>query len=261
MTVTIESGFDTNVVGTFQLVADTGAGNVTVTLPLGRYCHTSLVSVMGAGEYAALADELQNALNASALGGTWDVDYDPGPVYTITCTGTTGTISGLGADHGTASVARLGLAMGFTTSPGAFTDGETKTGDVRPYYVINGAVGGISNVSGDYEPDGITEDAEAEDGTSYSVSRTTAPKYSDAQIPFEPHEATHAWKATAAVPWTWEHFHQHARGTEPFRILTDVDDSVHKLRAGSTSFRPARVKPDWDDLWSVELKTRLLGRI
>ena len=254
MTLQLEAGWRTSVVGGMEIEIDEGGGAVTVAIDAGSYCHTDLSSVLGTGEYSDLASELESQLNASgSLSYTYTVSYSATNMrYTISAG------SAFAITWSSAAAARLRLAMGFSGSSSSTT---SHSGTIRPYYVIRTLVGARSAFTDEYEADKITEGGEAEDGTPYSVSRTTAPIYSDFRVPFEAHEATHAYKATTSVPWTWQHFFEHVRASEPFLVDDGNEETVHVLRAGADSFTPSREVPDWDGAWNIDLATHHRGRL
>lgn len=250
MTHRIESGWNVAKTGTFTLSAtgDLGTGSASVTT--GTYCHTSLASVLGAGNYAAFAPALKAALDASGASSTaFTVSYSGSAMaYTIS-TGAAFTMT----FASTAAGNRMADAVGFarnSTTPSQSVIVSTR----RPYYVIDGAMGGRSGWTRVYEGDDITSQAEAEDGSTYAVARSTAPLYDDWTVPFETIEATFESEAVTAIPWTWEAFFRHSRGIEPFGVFDDSGNSCHVLRgARGARFKPSRASEDWDGRWSLDI--------
>lgn len=252
MTHRIESGWNVAKLGTFTLSVTGNLGTASVSITTGTYCHTDLSPVLGAGSYDDFAGALQSALTAS--GATTFA-------FTVTWSGSamTYTIANAAAFTltfpNTAAGNRMADALGFTrnTTTGSTT---SQVSSRRPYYVIDGAMGGRSGWTRVYEGDDIVSQAEAEDGSTYAVARSTAPLYDDWTVPFETLAATFDSEATAAVPWTWEAFFAHSRGIEPFGVFDDAGNSVHVLRgARGARFKPSRASEDWDGRWSVDLLT------
>ena len=253
MTHRIESGWNVAKLGTFTLSVTGDIGTQSVSFTTGTYCHSDLSSVLGAGSYDDFAGALKAALDASgAASGGFSVGWNPGGtlIYEIS-NGANFTLTFPNTSAGN----RMADALGFTrnsTTASATTTSSTR----RPYYVIDGAMGGRSGWTRVYEGDDIVSQAEAEDGSTYAVARSTAPLYDDWTVPFETLAATFDSEATAAVPWTWEAFFAHSRGIEPFGVFDDAGNSVHVLRgARGARFKPSRASEDWDGRWSVDLLT------
>ena len=257
MTHRIESGWNVAKLGTFTLSVTGDIGTQSVSITTGTYCHTDLTSVLGAGSYDDFATALAAALTASgAATGAFTVTY--------TTAGTWGQTIGYEIENAaaftltfpnTAAGNRMADALGFTrnTTTGSTTKQQSTR---RPYYVIDGAMGGRSGWTRVYEGDDIVSQAEAEDGSTYAVARSAAPLYDDWTVPFETLAATFESEATTAVPWTWEAFFAHSRGIEPFGVFDDAGNSVHVLRGTrGARFKPARASEDWDGRWSVDLLT------
>lgn len=252
MTLRIEAGVNTakgiNLSAEFD---DTSADALQLS---GTFCHTDLSAVLGTGLYVELAQALEDLLNASvSLTATYTVTYDPVALsYTISATGT------FSVDFTSVSSSLLGQALGFSSM---LSGASSYTSTVRPFYLLTGTCGGKSQVSDDYEPDNIVETAEAEDGTTYSRSRFSAPIYQDFRLPLEPRARVFKRRAEAAVPWTFQHFHEHVRGQEPFLLVDDAESTVHVLRKRSAAFAPSRVVQDFDDYWDLEMNTYVKGRL
>lgn len=252
MTHRIESGWNVAKLGTFTLSVTGNLGTQSVSITTGTYCHTDLTIVLGTGSYDDFAGALKAALDASgAASGAFTVTWSGSAMtYTISnAANFTLTFPNTAAGN------RMADALGFTrnsTTSSATTTSSTR----RPYYVINGAMGGRSGWTRVYEGDDIVSQAEAEDGSTYAVARSAAPLYDDWTVPFETLAATFDSEATTAVPWTWEAFFAHSRGIEPFGVFDDAGNSVHVLRgARGARFKPSRASEDWDGRWSVDLLT------
>jgi hypothetical protein len=153
-------------------------------------------------------------------------------------------------------------ALGFT---GNVTSTTSAVSDTRPYYVIDTQIAGRSRFTDVYEPDEIVEEAVSDGGVSFAVAKETTELYCDWTQSMETKSSTLLRAATSAVPWTWEHFVKHLRGTHPFAVYGDsANGTVYKLRAESASFGSsvrARVTADYDDLWNINLRCRDLGAL
>lgn len=251
MTHRIECGWNVAKLGTFTLSVTGNLGTASVSITTGTFCHTDLSPVLGSGNYDDFAGALQAALTASgATTFAFTVTWSSATLaYTIACTNAfTLTFSNTSAGN------RMADALGFarnTTTGSATSTSSTR----RPYYVIDAIQGARSNWTRIYENDDITTQTEAEDGSTFTTARSVAPLYEDWTVPFEELEAVFAAKAVSAVPWTWQHFFEHARGIEPFGVFDNDGNSVHVQRGRGTSFKPSRVQPDWDAVWNIELLT------
>jgi hypothetical protein len=252
MTHRVESGWNVAKLGTFTLSVTGNLGTASVSITTGTYCHTDLSPVLGAGNYDDFAGALAAAMDASSASSTpFLIDWNSStPLrYRIrTVAGFSLTFPNTSAGNRMADA--LGFARNTTTST---LTGHT--GTRRPYYVIDGIMGARSSWTRVYESDDITTQTEAEDGSTFTTARSAAPLYEDWTVPFEELEAVFAAKAASAVPWTWQHFFEHARGIEPFGVFDDDGNSVHVQRGRGTSFKPSRVQPDWDAVWNIELLT------
>ena len=251
------AGFDCNETPMAVVVAGPGSGTATVTTstyPIGTYCYTSLVPVLGTSYYADFAAALQSALNAVVAGFTvvWSsttylFTISHTSTFSLTFTGTSGT--------------NLQRALGITTNVSG-TNSYTST--VRPYYVIVPTISGRSSFTDVYESNEIVEEAVSDGGTPYGVAQDTNELYCDWMQQCESKEATLLRAAVVATPWTWEHFVKHCRAQHPFLVVDGASQTVHKLRAESASFNDttrARVTLDYDDLWNLNFRTRDLGAI
>lgn len=252
MTHRIEAGWNVAKLGTHTLSVTGNLGTASVSITTGTYCHTDLTSVLGAGSYDDFAGALATVLDASATSSTsYVVTWNTSTlVYTIaTVAGCSLTFPNTDAGN------RMADALGFTRNSTTSTL-TTQTGTRRPFYVIDGDMGGRSGWTRVHEGDDIVSQAEAEDGSTYAVARTVAPLYDDWTVPFETLEATFEASATTAVPWTWEHFFKQSRGIEPFAVFDDAGDSVHVLRGPrGARFKPARASEDWDGRWNIDILT------
>ena len=254
MTHRIESGWSVDTLGTFTLTVVGNVSTETVSITTGTYCHSDLTSVLGTGNYDDFAGALKTALDASgASSGAFTVTWSTSTLLY--------TISNAAANFdltfpNTAAGNRMADALGFTRNTTTSSTAASLSGTRRPYYVIDGAMGGRSGWTRVYEGDDITSQAEAEDGSTYASARSVAPLYDDWTVPFETLAATFELEALTAVPWTWEAFFKHSRGIHPFAVFDDTGNTVHVLRGPrGARFKPARASEDWDGRWSIDLLT------
>jgi hypothetical protein len=267
MTLDIYSGFDLDVIGDLSLTVSLQP----IAMTTGRYSHVTLatavreledgstISYLG-GQYTRFGAALEPVIGA-AVSGAWSVTWDASALtYTIARGGPTFSLSFPATAAGNRTADLLGFARGSSHSASA-----SHTSTRRAYYVIRGHMGGKSRSTDEYEPRGVGDDGESEDGDSMYVGRSIAPLYWDFSVPLEPIEATHRHAAVAAVPWTWQHLFAHARGVEPLGVVDSRErgggTTVHRLRASSAAFAPSRVREDWDGAWTVSLETRYLGAV
>ena len=256
MTLRFDVGFDVEAFGSLKISND-GGDNAVITT--GKWCHLDISSLFEAGVYDDIAGQFTARFLSEGIDGfvTYSTITNR---YRIHSNGTALDIE-CGADEADAEHARAGQVLGFSTSPGVIAIGATATGDVAPFFMIDADMGGASDDSDEYEG-GQSEDAESEDGTSYGTAPTTAPKYRDFTVPFEPRAACYKRDAVASAPWTWQHFYEHTRVVHPFAVSDDYGDvTVCKHRAGSDRFKPRRVSRDWRELHDFVLKTRIIGRL
>ncbi|MBK8173193.1 MAG: hypothetical protein IPK60_23060 [Sandaracinaceae bacterium] len=258
----------------FTMTSSTGPNVDVVTWNVGTYSHVSLQNATGSGTYVSFASTLQSFF--ATLGGSH-------PTYTVTFNTTTmqyvftassGTITLTFGATPQGQMARD--ILGFGTNPAA---GATVTSTTRPYFAISAVSGGPTNYTDEYEPNVGINEAEADDGTSYSISRTTLPVYMDWDQQMEekagPSSAVSGGARTggapmfdycatvATMPCSWEYFYRHVRCVEPFAVYDTSTASgvVCKLRAEGANFKPSRTVSDYDVLWNLPFKTRLIGRL
>lgn len=232
-----------------------GAATGTATLSEGPMSHSPAASSGWEGTGAmSCGVELEARLDALASGFT--VAFNTTTfLYTISHASTFSlTFNG---DAGTS----LRRALGFT---GNKSGANSYTSDVRPYYLIDSYLDAWSKVSDLYEPDeDVVQEATADDGTPFAVARDSNELWSDWTQAHELEAAVFERHASASVPWTWQAFFKHCRGTHRFKVYEDLaaGDSlgVYMLRAEGASFSQrtrARVVSDWRDRWDITLLTR-----
>lgn len=237
---------------------DGGAFSGTLTLSSGTYAHVDLQSATGTGTYDDWATRMATFLNdVSGGAGTYTVTWSTAQVkYTIDYDNGNFSLTFASFDVTTAT-GHLAAILGFSSNR---TGAASYSSQITPYYAIATTAGGKSRVEDDYEPDGVATDSEADSGASFGISRTTSPKYHDFALPIESKAKTYK-RSAAAVPWTYEHFWEHARTVEPFSLYDGTNHEVFRLRADGASFRPQRVIADVDTLWDIPFRCRLVGRI
>ncbi len=174
-------------VGTATMAITDTSGTYSFSITTGRSSHIGLTEVLSENGNTSniaskFADVLETALNAASA-VTYTVTFNESTLaYTIAAGGTFSMNSGTNA--------LMWKILGFNQI--AHSGATSYTSDVRPYYLLDVAVGGKSQVSDDYEPGGISFDAEADDGTSYGLSRANSPVYEDFKIAAEPKYTTFA---------------------------------------------------------------------
>lgn len=248
-------GFDLTRLGGFSATISSA-----VTINTGTYAHVDISSV------ATGFSDFATALAAASTGTT--VTFD---VTNLTYTLTRGAAFTLTFPNTTAGNNAADI-LGFARNT-SYTGATSYTSVARPYYVLRGKIDGQASESDEYEPSGISVDGEADDGTAYGISRLRAPVYLDWLQRFEEPtppvtiagagQAIFERDATALVPWSWQAAHKHARNAMPFilRAPTPVTGPVVKLRADGAQFAPQRVVSDYQGLWDIPIKSRLMGRV
>lgn len=243
--------------GTFTLNQG-GLGPWTITLD-GYYCHRSITSLV------STVTEFRSAVKTK-LDATPDAS-----TYTVTFSFTTGkyTITRDTAGNfelafpGTTAGTLAKALLGFTSDK---SGANSYTSDVQVTHFIFPPMDARSRVIPDDE-DVVTVVSEADDGTTYSISRTAAPTHYDFDLQFQTEALTFTRHLAAAAPWTWQQFFAHVRGHEYF-VSTDADGLVpvlHKLRQEGTSFKEGvtrfQVEEDLNTYWHIKLMTYMLGRL
>lgn len=271
-------GFDFVHIGTFSLVVTDPGGTSTITgdsngitrsngaaadvveSAVTTWCPVSLAAAISA--YAAFPTILGTALtNDTQLSGTFTVTLDQATgLYTLKRTGNTSwTI-----DAGTNALARNVLGLATSGAISSASDGAGNHQIVsarRPYYVILGTRGGRSDLEGPEEPDDISEEAEDDAGEHYGISVDTAAEYWRWVIAAEPEAATRKSKATASVPWTWQHAIQHARNIYPFGLIDSSESIACYLLKESAPFRGERLWPNFEATWNIPMSVRVKGTL
>ncbi len=260
MVMSLHAGWDFASIGTFTLICrdSSGDADVTITFSSGTYAHIDIDDVVSGTDtgYLCFATALKTALDASALTGTYTVTFSAATCkYTINATTTLSWQ--IRSNSNALALSILGM------------DASNHTGNVNGYiysdnevaYSLLAASEGRSNDTDVYEPDGVVEDAEADDGTHYATSRYTAPKYRDFEFLFNSKVSTFKSSETTAKPFSFERFQEHARGQVPIGIWDTITTTgiVGYQRAQGTSFRPQRQIPNNDLYWGWPIRIRQVG--
>jgi len=254
VTLRLEAGWDQTEFGTATIVI----AGTSVSVSTGKYSHRDWSSLPRVALYTDFATALNTAITGAGIGGI-SVSYSTTTgLYTMAVSGGPFVFTA-GADEIDGAHMRMGQILGLTTSPGS---SNAFSSDATPYFQINAAMGGAAQATDDYEPSSISETSEADDGSSYGISRVTAPVYSDFVAMFEPRAAVYERAADSSAPWTWEHMFRHCRVVHPFLVADDFDEqTVARFRAGSDNSTPKRVNADWRELHNIAFKTRVEGRL
>lgn len=260
----------------FQIVCDgngiqydnAAGGGLTVHTAITHFCHEGLSAVLTAyyDFPTLLGSAITSASGAHGNGNTYTVDYITSAgahqyKYSITTGGATFELVFSGTTG-----QRLANLLGMPTTS---TTASTHRSTVRPYYSVIPYLDDKSKVSGDYEQPNLIQGAIAADGVHYSTHPTSLPTLYDFVMEFEMDPgATLGADGTAvfttdvntACPWSWQHFFQHCRASEPFLCVDDTESIVHFLRPDAAHFAPTRRQTDWDK-FDIPLKTYLRGRL
>lgn len=264
--MTIEAGWDFDEIGSLGIFVteQPSAATYLISVTTGTYCHTDLTTVLGTLNYDDLAAQLQGLLTAAQVNiTTWTVVWNATTMaYTFTASGGAQTSVDLTFDASGGNT--LGRQItGFSANQ---TGALTYASDVRPYYVASVRVGAASYGTGprEFEPAGIAEGAEADDGSQFAVSRTTAPSYRDFSITTETEAATRIRSAPDGttpgdVPWTWQHLWQHARADEPLLIADGVESAVAFMRPSFATFKPRATFANFHDRFDMDFGVTIDG--
>lgn len=275
MSLRYEWAWDVSVIGPLTIGGlDDDGGSHTVTITSGTYAHTALTGALDVegnavaryAGYTSFAAALASAMNSASSGsGTYTVTYSGATGYTISYSGGAFDIN-------------FGIGGGLMKAVLGFVDdrdsASSYSSDVRPHFLIIPAIEARSQMSDEYEPDGIVAEAEADDGTPFGVARESVAVWSDwtqaaetetaPSSPFAEGTPVFRRHATPAVPWTYQDAWRHARdGDHPFLAVDSGtgESAVHQFRAEGASFRPVRFAGEDQPYWSVPFRTRLIGRL
>lgn len=177
-------------------------GGTSVSMATGLYSHLLDATINGEA-IATFADALNTAIGAAGLTGV-AVAFDYTTLrYTITSTPARTLV------FNTAGVPGQLMAsiLGFTNS--SFGAATSFTSSIRPYYVIRPALAARVDPSGIYEEESVARRV-SDTGFGYAVGPTSPRRSFACEHHFEPVAVVFADRASASVPWTWQHFFEHA---------------------------------------------------
>ena len=261
------AGWDFERIGSASVQFTDSGGSWTMTFSTGNYSHIDLSSAMGTGEYTDFITAIQAAITAAARGVTYTTSFNTSTLsysfdtnsgtLAMTFSGTAGTI--------------MRHILGFTGNVAATSSAITS--NARPYYVCRAIHDGQTNYSDEYESSEGIYEAEADDGSAYSIARSTVPVYADWEQYLEEKAPPAAiatagtgvfeYVATTTVPWTWQHYYEHVRASEPFALYDNGtgDGLVCRMRKDTATFKPGRSMSEYDGYFNLRFNTRLIGRL
>lgn len=290
-TLRIYYSFDALRLGGLAVYATDEVGSYLASLDDGELAHVAVSSAVDhrgkAPErlslIARLADALTTKLNAVKVGsGDWFVDYhEPdyfaGAFYEISYDGTPDFVIDFRAASAGEGGPRLAAAMGYDASAAIVGDNAPVWSTVRPYYLIIPAALARTKVSPDHYDSGLASDARTDSGRHGQTSVARAAVLKDWTQAGEdetsigsvlyngPGTAMQAYKATAAAPWSYQHAWDHALSYQCAILVDDGNPAcppeVVEMRGEGLSFSPTFTGADDFPMYSIEFKTRLLGRV
>lgn len=244
MTARAYFGWDHGRLGTLTVTWNDGSAR-TASITAGAHAHIDFFGSL----YTDLATALQTAVNA----------VSPGNTITFSTTTLLYTWSRAGAftiTAGTNTLARR--ILGFSSLPtGSAT---SHSSDVRPWYVVSGAVGGVSEVGPIHERSARAA-VRYSGRKAYFVAKSDAPKFQPYSFRLEAKAAVFKDYAAASVPFTWEHGIEHASSGDAITIKTDTEERCYYLTEQGTQWDPRRVKQDWDGRFDVPFDAQWIGKV
>jgi hypothetical protein len=138
----------------------------------------------------------------------------------------------------------------------------------RPYYVIRPVVGEVSRPSHEFEATNQSALAVSDSGIPYGTARTVSVKHKSWEVEFEPRAQTLAYFATDDIPFTWQHFIEHARTVYSICLVTQVAGSdvsglnIGRLLPGFADFNEnvrSRHVEGYDDQWRIRVEMVLVS--
>jgi hypothetical protein len=259
----IYAAFDVKRIGPISLtLTETGGGGATGAIDLsGHYVYTwYITAAAGYSGVEVFEVALKTALEAVG-NATYSVSLNPVTLrVTISASG-----GGVTAFALSARSAAFDNATGFS---GLISGALSYTATIAPYYVIDGAIGCVTDYTG-WTPrergQNLAKDLFAHDGQHYGVSQTSAPRLIEATFPLEPLSAIDDLWYDASTPWTWEKFFKHVRNIEPFVLYvtnTAIGDHQHicKLREDGAPYAPAPIGGEYFAVLDIPLRGLYLGR-
>lgn len=207
---------------------------------------------------------LEDALNTGASdkgwGDTFTVTFSTTTFkYTISCTST------FGATGLTPSLQLLGFNAVLSGS-------DSYTSTYVPVFITSSDHDHMSNVSDEYESNGVGSLAISDGGRPLGIARTKSINFMDWMQQFEPISSTFTRKGTYSksashleMPWTFQSLFEHCRSVYPFVVYNEDYWSGHYpvflLRDDGANFKPQRAIPDYDGYWHIPFRTYLYGWI
>lgn len=201
---------------------------------------------------APYAQSLQTALRAAATAAGW---ANPNNI-TVTHATTTGiyTIAASGYTIGyTFSTAAGGALLSFTDLSEAAA--SSHTGTIVPTYAISATLPSVSLDTPNYEPRGIANHVETDNGTGGGMSRSVSPQYRRFRQEYETKEKTRRAFAASTHPYTFEHMRTDCRGQYAFMIIDGfgaATNEVFSFRTDSTHFEPMRASEGNDAQYHID---------
>ena len=121
-----------------------------------------------------------------------------------------------------------------------------------------------------YEPNAFYYDHEADDGTCFSIGRTSTAIYADWAFELEPKRKVFENARTGSDPYTWENVIQDCRADKPWLLFTSSISTpssnyinqiggIHRFRAEGSFFKPRFRDANYHNFISVDVKSRVLS--
>lgn len=213
-----------------------------------------------------LWEVLQAALRAEATTQSW-----PSPTN-ITCSqsGTTGrgTITYSAQITLTFSLAAGRRFLGYSADQ---TGSSSYTSDITPDYIILPTALATSDPTTNYEPAGVANHMQSDDGAGFGVSRTVAPLYRDWTQIYENKAKTLRLAAPDGTtagdhPWTFQALIEHCRGRFPFIVTggfgEGYDEAFHLRTEGTNlDWRGIRASPGNDAQFNIPFRCSVVGKV
>lgn len=162
----------------------------------------------------------------------------------------------------------LGMSGNISGSLHAVVGAEFSS-SVAPYNLWKSSYAERSKWTRPYEPASFYFDHEADDGTTYSIGRTSTSKFSDWSFEFEPKRKVWKDAETEAEPFSLQRFLETVRTIKPFVVLSSnatasVDfsgtkEGIYKLRAEGSFFKPRFKDANYHNHVHFDFKTRVLS--
>lgn len=282
----IHYSFDALRLGGLKMTVTDDGGTFAVTLDEDEYAHSDFANAVNhRGDTPArlsailvLAAVLQLQLNGLTSGaGSYTVTYDDAGFYTIAYDNGNITIDLTEATNGDPGL-RMAEALGMA-SDAALSGAASYASTVRPFYLLIPAAMGRTKISPDRYGAGIATDARTDAGVYGQTAvagaavetgwlQTIEDETAIDLVTYDgPGTPVHAWRATEAIPWSYQHAWDHALTYLcAIKVIDDVDADpayaeIHEMRADGLSFAPRYTGADDFAMYSVEYRTRLLARL